>query len=157
MALLYHRRAETSLQAMDKAKQLYRLVIQVLQSFVLSLTSSSSPPSSSSTTTPTAASSSSSLDGTCMTIMLASLNNLSYLLYSTRGTRVVEQQHQQQQQEHQEEDEARRHIQFMARLLNVVSRQDLLNHGVLSEAELSSFMLNIMLADQRQFQSAPAA
>lgn len=81
-----------------------------------------------------------SIDGPSMIVTLASLNNLaSLLLQRLEGT-----------------EEAMGHMQFMSRLLDI-SREHLLEQGVVTEHQWSGFVLNALLVDHRVYQAAAAA
>jgi len=80
------------------------------------------------------------IDGTSMIVTLASLNNLaSLLLQRLDGT-----------------EEATGHMQFMSRLLDI-SREHMLEQGVVTEHQWSGFVLNALLVDHRVYQAAAAA
>jgi len=80
------------------------------------------------------------MDGTSMIVTLASLNNLaSLLLQRLDGTQ-----------------EAMSHMQFMSRLLDI-SRERMLEQGVVTEHQWSGFVLNALLVDHRVYQAAAAA
>jgi hypothetical protein len=112
--------------ALNKAEQLYRLAVEVNKGFLLSLTTTDST--------------SGCIDGTSMMVTLASLNNLaSLLLQRLDGT-----------------EEAKGHVQFMSRLLDL-SRERLLEQGVVTENQWSGFVLNALLVDHRVYQAAAAA
>jgi hypothetical protein len=140
MALLHQR-----LGSLDKAEQLYRLVIQVVLQgrFVTSFALGNSSSNNNCGEEEGAV-----LDGTCLLVMLATLNNVSYLLY-------FDHQHQEQPER---VAEASRNIQFLSHLLNI-AREDMLFYDVVSEAEWSTFCLNAWLADPQSMcqQAAPAA
>lgn len=159
MALLHQR-----LGSLDKAEQLYRLVIRVLQGFATSLLAAAAPRD---TTITNRNSSTDCLDGTCLLIMLASLNNISYLLYFHHPSAPAGAAAAGNNGHHHEQDErvaeASHNIQFLSRLLNIIVREDMLfDNDVVSEAEWSTFVLNALLADphqglMRQAGAAPAA
>lgn len=132
MALLQHKFGVTnkSAHSFAKAGQLYRLCIQLLKEFVVSLTSDNDNKKH-------------IMDGTSILVMLASLNNLSHLLYAKCNTtkRAVE---------------ATIHMQFMSRLMNA-TRQEMLGAGMIPTSVWSSFALNAMVVSRRLSQAAGAA
>jgi hypothetical protein len=80
------------------------------------------------------------MDGSSMIVTVASLNNLaSLLLQRLDGTQ-----------------EAMSHVQFMSRLLDI-SRERMLEQGVVTEHQWSGFVLNALLVDHRVYQAAAAA
>jgi len=138
MALLHHKtgHGNQSTKSLAKAERLYRLSIQILKDFVMSLTNNNIQQQKR------------GLDGTSMLVMLASLNNLSHILYVQ-----ADDTHQHQEQRM---TEAVGNMRFLSRLLNA-SKPAMVRSAVVSEKIWSSFVLNALIVDQRLFQAASAA